>query len=122
MDPRPTSVESPGGMRGSPARPTPPGRLQLLVGAYFVFAAALLIVPGLLVAERQLRRRLTDARLASFASIMRGLVSGVETRATAAESTSARFSTPGPPEAFTLGRQTYRVHHRPLCDIADAMT
>ncbi|HEY9518201.1 MAG TPA: hypothetical protein VIQ98_03045, partial [Gemmatimonadales bacterium] len=67
-------------------------RLQLLVGSYFVVAAALLIIPGLLLAERALRRRLQDARLASLETTMRGVVQGIEHRAAAAEARVLRFA------------------------------
>ena len=67
-------------------------RLQLLVGSYFVLAAALLIIPGLLLAERALRRRLQDARLASLEITMRGVVQGIEQRAAAAEARVLRFA------------------------------
>jgi two-component system, cell cycle sensor histidine kinase and response regulator CckA len=67
-------------------------RLQLLVGSYFIVAAALLIIPGLLLAERALRRRLQDARLASLETTMRGVVHGIEQRAAAAEARVLRFA------------------------------
>ena len=67
-------------------------RLQLLVGSYFIVAAALLIIPGLLLAERALRRRLQDARLASLEITMRGVVHGIEQRAAAAEARVLRFA------------------------------
>ena len=77
-------------------------RLQLRVGSYFVVAAALLIIPGLLLAERALRRRLQDARLVLLGATMRGVVQGIEHRATAAEARVLRFArhlSELPPEA-----------------------
>ena len=67
-------------------------RLQLLVGSYFILAAALLIIPGLFLAERALRRSLQNARLASLEATMRGVVQGIEQRAAAAEARVLRFA------------------------------
>ena len=66
--------------------------LQLLVGAYFVLATAVLIVPGLLLAERALRRRLLDSRLSALAATMRGVVTGAEQRVAAAEARVGRLA------------------------------
>ena len=71
--------------------PSRPPRLQLLVGTYFILAAAVLIVPGLLLAERALRRRLEETRLTALESTMRGVVYGIQQRVTAAESRVLRF-------------------------------
>jgi len=68
-----------------------PGRLQLLVGIYFIIVAAVLIVPGLLLAERALRRRLEGARLGALESSMRGVVHGIQQRVAAAEGRVLRF-------------------------------
>jgi len=76
-----------------PASPTPrPARLQLLVGSYFIVVAAVLIVPGLLLAERALRRRLEDARLAALETTMRGVVHGINERVAAAEGRVLRYA------------------------------
>jgi PAS domain S-box-containing protein len=78
-----------------PRRPAPlttrPVRLQLLVGSYFVIAAAVLIVPGLLLAERALRRRLEASRLGALEASMRSVVQGLQARVTAAEARVLRF-------------------------------
>ncbi len=66
--------------------------LQFLVGTYFVLAAAILIVPGLLLAERALRRRLHAERLAALEAAMGGVVLGIHTRVAAAEARVARFA------------------------------
>src|ERR1041385_1199459 len=81
----------------SPDRGRGPGRarrvpLQLLVGAYFVVATAVLIVPGLFLAERALRRRLLDSRLGALAGTMRGVVTGAEQRVAAAEERVLRLA------------------------------
>jgi len=54
--------------------------------------AAVLIVPGLLLAERTLRRRLEDARLGALESSMRGVVHGIQERVAAAEGRALRFA------------------------------
>jgi len=68
-----------------------PGRLQLMVGSYFIIVAAVLIVPGLLLAERALRRRLEEARLGALESSMRSVVHGIQERVAAAEGRVLRF-------------------------------
>ncbi|HEU5219764.1 MAG TPA: hypothetical protein VFU23_13985, partial [Gemmatimonadales bacterium] len=92
MKTRPSSAVSDGGSRAS-GGPRPRGsNLQLLVGSYFILAAAVLIVPGLLLAERSLRRRLQAERLASFESSMSSVVNGINIRVAAAEARVTRFS------------------------------
>ncbi|HEV8197180.1 MAG TPA: ATP-binding protein [Gemmatimonadales bacterium] len=62
------------------------------MGTYFILAAAILIVPGLLLAERSLRRRLQAERLTALKTAMGGVVFGIHTRVAAAEARVARFS------------------------------
>lgn len=66
--------------------------LQFLVGTYFILAAAVLIVPGLLLAERSLRQRLHAERLAALEAAMNGVVFGIHARVAAAEARVARLS------------------------------
>ena len=51
-----------------------------------------LILPGLVLAERSLRRQLLESRRSSLELTMRGLVHGVEQRVAAAEARVARFA------------------------------
>ena len=55
-------------------------------------ATAVLIVPGLFLAERALRRRLLDSRLGALAGTMRGVVTGAEQRVAAAEERVLRLA------------------------------
>ena len=81
-------------------RPSPAGadggsrafRLQWQVGLYFVVATALLIVPGLLLAERLLYQRLREARLETLRHTMEGVMRGLELRVEAAQQRVARFA------------------------------
>ncbi len=92
MSSQPSSPLPGGGSRSSgPAGPRG-FSLQFLVGTYFILAAAVLIVPGLLLAERSLRQRLQAERLAALASAMSGVVSGIHARVAAAEARVIRFS------------------------------
>lgn len=67
-------------------------RLQVRVGIYFVLATVVLIIPGLLLAERLLRHRLQESRLAVLETTMRAAVLGTEQRVAAAERRVARFA------------------------------
>jgi PAS domain S-box-containing protein len=67
-------------------------RLQLRIGSLFLLAAVVLILPGLVLAERALRRQLLESRRASLELTMRGLVHGVKQRVAAAEARVARFA------------------------------
>jgi two-component system cell cycle sensor histidine kinase/response regulator CckA len=62
------------------------------VGLYFVLATVVLIIPGLLLAERLLRRRLQESRLAVLETTMRAAVLGTEQRVAAAQRRVARFA------------------------------
>jgi len=92
MSSEPSTAPSGGGSRVSgPDRPRA-FSLQLLVGSYFFIVAAVLIVPGLFLAERALRGRLRDTRLTSHQKSMREVVRGVEQRTAAAEKRVMRYA------------------------------
>ncbi len=92
MESRPSPDPSRGGSRPSGQFEARGFSLQLLVGTYFILAAAILIIPGLLLAERSLRRRLHAERLTALEGAMNGVVSGIHIRVAAAEARVARFS------------------------------
>ena len=106
---------------GGGSRVSGPGRprafsLQLLVGSYFFIVAAVLIVPGLLLAERAIRARLRDDRLTAHQKTMREVVRGIGQRTAAAEKRVMRYAwllsrepvAPDPAEVRTFDRLLVR--------------
>src|SRR5262245_47217105 len=67
-------------------------RLPLRVGGYFFIAIGVFIGPGLLLAERLLRRELERSRIAALTTGMESILSGMRVRLRAAEARTLRLA------------------------------
>jgi two-component system, cell cycle sensor histidine kinase and response regulator CckA len=92
MTSQPSTASSRGGSRLSPPAHPRAYSLQLLIGSYFFIVVVVLILPGLFLAERSLRRRLLDTRLTAHQATMHEVVRGVQKRTAAAEARVMRYS------------------------------